>query len=262
MSRHRVLSFVTGLFVIALVLPGCSQGPSEEEQAKAALTEQLAAIEQSYQDLQATRTEYDAATARLAELEAMSKLDDQQQAEMDTLRTRIDELAAARDAAAETVQNQLAEFLNVALNNFPQASETVRALEIYSKEGLLTAQDTVLISGDYSKAIDQLRSIQSYYEGVDLEPYPELEAAIASYDDWRYITQERFDQIKKKMTKDEVSEIAGVPYYRNIQVDEQRGVETWLYRKRDGGAAAVYFKTNDDKVYATKFDAVKTKVVE
>ena len=262
MSRHRVLSFVTALFMITLVLPGCSQGPSEEEQAKAALNEQLAAIEQSYQDLQATRTEFDAATARLAELEAMSQLDDEQRAEMDALPARIDELATARDAAFETVQNQLAEFLNVALNNFPQAPETARALEIYSREGLLTAADTVLKSGDYSKAIDQLRSIQSYYESVDLEPYPELEATIASYDDWRYITQERFDEVKKGMTKDEVRAIAGIPYYRNIQVDEQRGVETWLYRKRDGGAAAFYFKTNNDKVYATKFDAVKTKVVE
>ncbi len=262
MSRQRVLSFVTALFVIALVLPGCSQGPSEEEQAKAALTEQLAAIEQTYQDLQAARTEYAAATARLDELEAMKQLDDEQQAELDALRTKIDELAAARDAAFDSVQNQLAEFLNVALNNFPQAAETVRALEIYSKEGLLTAEDTVLKSGDYSKAIDQLRSIQSYYESVELEPYPELEVAIAHYDDWRYITQERFDLLKKGMTKDEVRDIAGVPYYRNIQVDEQRGVETWLYRKRDGGAAAIYFKTNNDKVYATKFDAVKTKVVE
>lgn len=262
MSRHRVLSFVMALFVITLVLPGCSQGPSEEEQAKAALTEQLAAIEQSYDELQAVRTELDVATARLAELEAMKKLDDEQQAEMDALSPRVDELTTARDAAFETVQNQLADFLNVALNNFPQASETVRALEIYAKEGLLTAEDIVVKSGDYSKAMDQLRSIQSYYESVELPTYPELETTIARYDDWRFITQERFDEVKKGMTKDEVRVIAGVPYYHNIQVDEQRGVETWLYKKREGGAAAIYFKTNNDKVYATKFDAIKTKVVE
>jgi prefoldin subunit 5 len=262
MSRHRVLSFVMALFVISLVLPGCSQGPSEEELAKAALNEQLAAIEQSYEELQTTRTEFDATSARLAELEAMSKLDDEQQAEKDALAPRVDELATARDAAFETLQNQLAEFLNLALNNFPQAAETVRALEIYSTEGLLTADDIVAKSGDYSKAMDQLRSIQSYYESVGLEPLPALETAIASYDDWRFITQERFDLVKKNMTKDEVREIAGVPYYHNIQVDEQRGVETWLYKKREGGAAAVYFKTNNDKVYATNFDAIKTKVVE
>ena len=90
----------------------------------------------------------------------------------------------------------------------------------------------------------------------------ELEERIALYDDWRFITQERFDEIKKGMTKDEVREIAGVPYFQNIQVDEERGVETWLYKKREGGGAAIYFKTNNDKVYATNFEAIKTKVVE
>lgn len=262
MSRHRVLSFVMVLFAGTLMLSGCSGGPSEEEQAQAALGEQLAAIEQSYAELQTARDELAAAEARLVELEAMSDLDDEQQAELDALPARIEELAAGRDASFETLQNQLAEFLNVALNEFPQAPETERALEIYAKEGLLTAADVVVKAGDYSKAMDQLRSIQSYYEMVDLEPYPELEERIALYDDWRFITQERFDEIKKGMTKDEVREIAGVPYFQNIQVDEERGVETWLYKKREGGGAAIYFKTNNDKVYATNFEAIKTKVVE
>ena len=262
MSRQRVLSFVIALFAVSLVLSGCSGGPSEEEQAKAALSEQLAAIEQSYAELQSIRDEVEAATARLAELETLSSLDDEQQAELDALPARIEELSSARDTEFETLQNQLAELLNVALNNFPQAPETVRALEIYSTEGLITASEVVVKAGDYSKAMDQLRSIQSYYESVGLEPYPALEVRIAEYDDWRFITQERFDQIKKNMTMDEVREVAGVPYYQNIQVDEERGVETWLYKKREGGAAAVYFRTKSGKVYATKFDAIKTKVVE
>ena len=78
----------------------------------------------------------------------------------------------------------------------------------------------------------------------------------------RYITQERFDLVKKGMTMDEVKEVVGVPYYQNIQVDEKRGVETWLYRKAEGGAAAIYFRTKTGKSYNKKFDAIKTKVVE
>ena len=50
--------------------------------------------------------------------------------------------------------------------------------------------------------------------------------------------------------------------YQNIQVDEKRKVETWLYRKREGGAAAVYFKTTNNKAYNKNFDAVKIRVVE
>ena len=77
----------------------------------------------------------------------------------------------------------------------------------------------------------------------------------------RFINQERFDLVKNNMTMDEVKEIAGVPYYQNIQLDEKRGVETWLYRKEDGGAAAIYFKTNNGKTYNKKWDAITTKVV-
>jgi len=39
-------------------------------------------------------------------------------------------------------------------------------------------------------------------------------------------------------------------------------VETWLYRKREGGAAGIYFKTTNNKVYNKNFEAVKIKVVE
>ena len=70
------------------------------------------------------------------------------------------------------------------------------------------------------------------------------------------------DMRRKNMTKEQVSEIAGTPYYQNIQLDEKRGVETWLYRKVDGGAAAFYFKMKTDKMYNKNFDAVKLKVVE
>ena len=64
------------------------------------------------------------------------------------------------------------------------------------------------------------------------------------------------------MTKEDVIAAVGVPYYGNIQEDSKRGVETWLYRKADGGAAAIYFKMKNNKVYDKKFDAIKTKVVE
>jgi hypothetical protein len=50
--------------------------------------------------------------------------------------------------------------------------------------------------------------------------------------------------------------------YQNIKVDEKRGVEMWLYRKREGGAAAISFRTKTDKVYHMNFDAVKPQVAE
>jgi len=63
------------------------------------------------------------------------------------------------------------------------------------------------------------------------------------------------------MTMDEVRQIAGVPYYANIQDDKEKGIQTWLYRKRDGGAAAFYFTIKTGKVYSKNYDAIKTKIV-
>jgi hypothetical protein len=85
---------------------------------------------------------------------------------------------------------------------------------------------------------------------------------IATLRDMRFITRERFDLVKKNMTMDEVKEIVGYPYYQNIQRNEKQGVETWLYRKKEGGAAAIYFKMKTSKMYNKNFEAVKLKVVE
>ncbi len=93
----------------------------------------------------------------------------------------------------------------------------------------MIAGETVIQSGDYKKATNQLDAAVSYYESIGLPPYQPLVDELAALDEMRFITQERFDEVKKNMTKDEVKEIVGVPYYQNIQLDEKRGVETWLY---------------------------------
>ena len=172
------------------------------------------------------------------------------------------EQGTARDAAYDAVQATLADFLNIALNDFPEHPATVQGLNLYSDEAILIAQDTVVKAGDYKKAMNQLDAANSYYDSIDLADYQPLIDKMAELDDMRFITQERFDLVKKNMTMDEVKDVIGVPYYQNIQIDEKRKVETWLYRKRGGGAAAVYFKTTNNKVYNKNFEAVKLKVAE
>ena len=174
----------------------------------------------------------------------------------------IEEQITARDAAYDEVQATLADFLNIALNEFPDHPATKQGLDLYSDEAILIADETVLKAGDYKKAINQLDAANSYYDSVGLPPYQPLVDKIAELDEMRFITKERFDLVTKGMTMDEVKEVAGVPYYQNIQVDEKRKVETWLYRKREGGAAAIYFRTTNNKVYNKNFEAVKVKVVE
>jgi hypothetical protein len=264
MRKSRFLPCAVAALVVVAFLSGCSRGPSEEELKQAAFEEQLVTLQHQYQDLQQVRADLATAEATLTEIEAVGERDrfDEQKAELETLPATIEELGTARETAYDVVQGTLADFLNIALNEFPDHPATVDGLNLYSDEAILVAEDTVQQSGDYKKAIDHLDSAASYYDSIGLPPYPPLTEEIAALDDMRFIIQERFDLVTKNMTKDEVMEIAGVPYYQNVRIDEKRGVEEWLYRKREGGAAGVYFKTNNGKVYNKNFDAVKMKVVE
>jgi hypothetical protein len=133
---------------------------------------------------------------------------------------------------------------------------------IYADEAILVADDMVAKAGDYKKAIDHLGNAESYFTAAGLTPYHPLVAKIAELDDWRFITKERFDEVEKGMTKEEVADTVGQVYYRNIQETPSKGVETWLYKKREGGAAAFYFKIKTQKVYDKNWDAVTVRAVE
>jgi hypothetical protein len=264
MRSSRFLPYGIAILVVFGLVSGCSRGPSEEELAQAAFEEQLATLQQQSEELQQARTDLTASEVMLVEIEAIKERDrsEEQVAELEALPAAIVEQGTARDAAYDAVQATLADFLNVALNEFPEHPATEQGLNLYSDEAILIAQDTVAKAGDYKKAMNQLDAANSYYDSIDLPPYQPLVDKMAELDDMRFITQERFDLVKKNMTMDEVKEVIGVPYYQNIQVDEKRKVETWLYRKRHGGAAAVYFKTTTNKPYNKNFEAVKLKVVE
>ena len=264
MRNNRFLPYGIAILVVFGLVSGCSRGPSEEELAQAAFEEQLAALQQQYEVLLQARTDLVASEASLADIEAIKERDrsEEQIAEFEALPAAIVEQGTARDAAYDAVQATLADFLNIALNDFPEHPATVQGLNLYSDEAILIAAETVTKAGDYKKAMNQLDSASSYYDSIDLPSYQPLVDKMAELDDMRFITQERFDLVKKNMTMDEVKEVIGVPYYQNIQVDEKRKVETWLYRKRGGGAAAVYFKTTNNKVYNKNFEAVKLKVAE
>jgi hypothetical protein len=264
MKKSRFLPYGIVFLVAICFISGCSRGPSEEELAQAAFEEQLAALQQQYGDLTQARADLTASEAILAEIEGIKERDrtDEQKAELEALPAAIEEQTAARDEAYDAVQATLADFLNIALNDFPEHPATAEGLNLYSDEAILIAEDTVAKAGDYKKAINQIDSASSYYESIGLPPYQPLVDKMAELDEMRFITQERFDLVKKNMTMDEVKAAAGVPYYQNIQVDEKRKVETWLYRKREGGAAAIYFKTTNNKVYNKNFEAVKVKVAE
>ncbi|MCK5378507.1 MAG: hypothetical protein KAJ78_03850 [Acidobacteria bacterium] len=263
MKSIRFLSFFLVFAVLTGLTLGCNSGPSDEELALGQLHEQLDTINQTYQELQSLRTEIATAKATSAEIEAISekKRTDEQKIQLEALGAKLPELETRSETVYEDVQAQLAELLTVGLNDHPQSTETAEALRIYSDEAIIVAADIVIKSGDYKKAIDHLAGAKSYYTAIELPVHPAIEEQIATFEDWRNITRERFDAVTKGMTMDEVKATVGVPYYANIQDDEKRGVQTWLYKREEGGAAAIYFKIKTGKMYSANWDAVKTRVV-
>ncbi len=264
MNRKYLLYSCCITISIVVLATGCSKGTSEAELKRAELAAQLATIQQSYAELEQGRAEIAAASARLAELQAVPERSrsDEQKTELEALPGQIAELEAEREVDFDSVQGGLAEFLNVALNEFPDAPETVAGLRIYSEEALLVARDMVEKAGEYKKAVDHLAAARSYYEMAGIaEVHQPLVDTLAELEEWRWINQERFDAVANGMTRDEVKATVGVPYHGNVQADEARNVETWLYRKSEGGAAAIYFHVKTGKVYGKKWDAISTRVV-
>lgn len=263
MKRNRVLWVCVVLVAVIGLVQGCSRGPSEEELALAAFQEQFAVVQGQYDALIGMRSEIEGAELALAELQAIpeNELTDEQKVEIETIAGTLESSTTASDAAFEEVQGLIADLLNVGINEYPDSNETARALMMYADEAILVADDMVLKSGDFKKAIDHLSTAEGYFEAAGLTPYHPLVAKIAELDDWRFITTERFDQVKKGMTKEEVVATVGQVYFRNIQESKEKGVESWLYKKREGGAAAFYFKIKTGKVYDKNWEAVAAATV-
>jgi len=263
MKRNLLLSVFVVLVAVMGLVQGCSRGPSEEELKLAAFQDQFAAVQEQYGALMTMRSEIEAAELALAELQAIpeNKLSDEQKAEIEEITGALETSAATSEVAFEEVQGLIADLLNIGINEFPDSTETADALVIYADEAILVADDMVVKSGDYKKAIDHLRTAEGYFGAAGLTPYHPLVAKIALLDDWRFITQERFDQVKKGMTKEEVVAIVGPVYFRNIQEIPDKGVESWLYKKRAGGAAAFYFKIKTGKAYDKNWEAVALATV-
>ena len=265
MKRNRILSLCVVLVAVFGLVQGCSRGPSEEEIKLAAFQEQFAAVQQQYDALLNMRSEIEIAELALAELQAVpeNKLTDEQKAEIEEVEGKLEASAVESEAVFEEVQGLIADLLNVGINEYPDSTQTADALMIYADEAILVAIDMVGQSGDYKKAIDHLSTAEGYFEAAGLTPYHPLVAQIGEFDDWRFINQERFVQVKKGMTMEEVVATVGQVYFRNIQEIPDRGVESWLYKKRGGGAAAFYFKIKTGKAYDKNWEAVAvTTVVE
>lgn len=265
--------FAFALSVLALFLVGCA---SQEEAEVDTSAEEWAAVEAAKEALEAKRQEIaDLKIALSADAESDDATSDtagEEGAEGETAEPLTPEkmqehLANAQQdvvSLAEDFMTKLVEFLNN--QNMVEGAELTssqkQAINWKTHEDIVLAQEYIEKGGDYRRALD----IYAQAKGLDPDNQ-ELAAAIAQAESDRYMTEERFAQVKKSMTEGQVRALLGQVHHSNLRDYPENKTVGWFFPKEDGGAAGVFFreKNGEKKVYSFDYGAVKppvTKVIE
>lgn len=249
----------TAVLLLALVASvGCG-GASKEKTATIDIAGEFAKVQQARVALEEARRVLEMTRAELDSLTGKTRLSAEETARKAELESQLPNAQRAFEAAYDTDQNLLSNFLTIALNDdaLKTAPQTHQALRLYADGAIANARNHIDVSGDYSKAIDILQTAESYYEFVGLEIPGDLREARARAQKFRFLTKDRFDQLKKGMTPEQVKTITGTPLYANVRETEAHGrkIIMWLFPRdpAEGGASAIYF--DKGKVYALKWDA-------
>ncbi len=162
---------------------------------------------------------------------------------------------------ADEFSRHLVAFLNAdpPRENEPLTARQAQAIRWKSEEDILLARDYVQRAGDFRRAIDILEA------ALALDPgYEALREELVLVRAARFVTAERFNQVKPGMGPDDVRGLLGAPNPHNVREYLEhgpgRGVIGWFYPKDDhGSAAGVWFsrETGSPKVYRVDFAAIQ-----
>jgi outer membrane protein assembly factor BamE (lipoprotein component of BamABCDE complex) len=222
-------------------LAGCSRrsaDPAQQGRATAADAE--------WAWIQSTKKSVDARRAQLAQARAANT------PELGALEREV----ASR---AEELDRRIVGFINAdpPAEGEKLAGRRLEAVRLKSDEDILLAHEFIEQGGDYRRAIE------IYEAALAVDPdNPRLADELAAARARRYMTAERFAQVKKGMTQDEVRELLGQPNVRDVREFPERGITAWFYtRDADGRAAAVWFSRGSSRdlpaVYMADFHAVE-----
>ncbi len=256
--RRSTSVFSSLALTLALgLLAAC--GPSQEEQMAAAQAEAMAQLEQGKADLEAKRQELADAKAQLqAALEEGAEDAADQIAELEG---NVERLRGEAGAMSDEFISGVVEFINAdpPIEGEPLSENQLAGIRMKSAEDMIVAREHIDKGGDHRRAID------IYNQALMVDPdNPDLQAALAEAEEMRYMTQERFGQVSKGMTEDEVRALLGQPNLRNVRDYPERKVVAWFFpTTEEGDAAAVWFRANkagENAVYQIKFEAIKKDV--
>ncbi len=264
MSRTPYSLLMVGV-LLALVATGCgTSGSSEQELANQAEWEwlqetqlELGAKRQELVDLQAA--------VALAATEEVAEEAEGEEAEGEVGEPAEDPaalLAELDEEVADLTEEYTGRLVGL-LNSDPMiegeapTERQLALLAMKSDEDIVLAQEWIDKGGDYKRAIE------IYNTALMFDPdNAKLQAALEDAKANRYMSAERFSQVKKGMTETDVRLLIGQANLHNVRKYDDKGVIAWFYPTSETGeAAAVWFrpdkKTEVMTVYQVKLEAVK-----
>jgi tetratricopeptide (TPR) repeat protein len=260
------IRFLVAACLLALSWVGCGTAPEAEDPSAALWTE----VQQMQSELAKARTEIADMKSQLESAASDAAAETEPAAEpadgatppptAEELQAKIDQADGAAIKQAEGFYQKVIQYINESgiIEGQPLTPEQRQAFNWKAEEDIRIAQEYIDKGGDYQRAID------IYNQSLLLAPgNAKLEQAIAQAEADRYMSEERFAQVKKKMSQSQVRELLGQPKLSNIREFEQ-GVIGWFYKKQDGGAAGVFFRKNrrgELEAYEIDYTAIERQVV-
>lgn len=262
--RRWALIALGSLTLAALGLIGCATEEAVDPAAEQAAAD-LTWLKENKPVLDAKREELRGIRDQLAgNVPAAEPAEGEEAPTPEELEGRVRALEAEIETLAQQVGERVVSYLNNA--NISVGAELTPdqkfGIDVKIDEDMAIAQEYIDRGGDYSRALD------IYKQALTLDPsHEDLNAAIAEAEEMRWMTEERFAQVKKGMTQNEVRSLLGQVMPSNLRDYPDRGVVGWFYKKEDGGAAAVYFREKRKgqgnwQVYDMNYNAIEQKVVE
>ncbi len=253
-GRARRFAAHASVVVLFASLGAC--GPSEEERIAVARADAWVELQEDQAALNAKRDEL---SALREQIDVAGEGDD-----VEALTAEMDALDIEIGTDGEAFSAKLVNYINEA--NWELGGEMTEeqraAFAMKSSEDLILAEEYVVMGGDYRRAVDILEGALA----VDPDN-ADVQERLARYQADRYITAERFAQVKNGMTAAEVEAQLGKVFHRNFREFDDEDVFAWFYPKDPGehgknAAVGVFFREGTGKVYRTDFNAVKGETGE